>query len=162
MAVCPAGEDGIGPFLDDRKHFLAQAVKPLQDKVETIYVVPSSDAESHVEKKFPHKTIKGVGNGLRPGSVAGFLLPVKRGPPFWKKIFHSMLPDIFQGFTFQYREENLFLSSLKFFHQPAVRPQHQGNPGERKPLTISTHRVAGRYKNAVIKGPGREVAHPAF
>ena len=78
MAVCPAGEDVIGPFLDDRKHFLAQVLKPLQDKVETIYVVPGSDAESHVEKKFPHKTIKGVGNGLRPGSVAGFLesLPI--------------------------------------------------------------------------------------
>ena len=78
MAVCPAGEDVIGPFLDDRKHFLARVVKPLQDKVETIYVVPGSDAESHVEKKFPHKTIKGVGNGLRPGSAAGFLesLPI--------------------------------------------------------------------------------------
>ena len=78
MAVCPAGEEVIGPFLDDRKDFLAQVVKPLQDKVETIYVVPGSDAESHVEKKFPHKTIKGVGNGLRPGSTAGFLesLPI--------------------------------------------------------------------------------------
>ena len=78
MAVCPAGEEVIGPFLDDRKHFLAHVVKPLQDKMETIYVVPGSDAESHVEKKFPHKTIKRVGNGLRPGSVAGFLesLPI--------------------------------------------------------------------------------------
>jgi ferredoxin len=78
MAVCPAGEDVIGPFLDDRKHFLAQVVKSLQDKVETIYVVPGSDAERHVGKKFPHKTIKGVGNGLRPGSAAGFLesLPI--------------------------------------------------------------------------------------
>ena len=78
MAVCPAGEDVIGPFLDDRKHFLTQVVKPLQEKVETIYVVPGSDAESYVQKKFPHKTIKGVGNGLRPGSAASFLesLPI--------------------------------------------------------------------------------------
>ena len=78
MAVCPAGEEVIGPFLDDRKGYLAQVVKPLQDKVETIYVVPGSDAEAHVGKKFPHKTIKGVGNGLRPDSVKGFLeaLPI--------------------------------------------------------------------------------------
>ena len=78
MAVCPAGEAVIGPFLDDRKGFLARVVKPLQEKVETIYVVPGSDAETHVVKKFPHKTIKGVGNGLRPSSVKSFLeaLPI--------------------------------------------------------------------------------------
>ena len=73
MTVCPAGETVIGPFLDDRKGFLARVVKPLQEKVETIYVVPGSDAETHVVKKFPHKTIKGVGNGLRPDSVKSFL-----------------------------------------------------------------------------------------
>ena len=73
MAVCPAGEAVIGPFLDDRKGFLARVVNPLQEKVETIYVVPGSDAETHVVKKFPHKTIKGVGNGLRPDSVKSFL-----------------------------------------------------------------------------------------
>ncbi|MCP4575977.1 MAG: 4Fe-4S ferredoxin [Deltaproteobacteria bacterium] len=78
MAVCPAGETVIGPFLDNRKGFLARVVKPLQEKVETIYVVPGSDAETHVVKKFPHKTIKGVGNGLRPDSVKSFLtaLPI--------------------------------------------------------------------------------------
>lgn len=78
MAVCPAGEDIIGPFLDDRKAFVAKVVKPLQEKAETIYVVPGSDAEGHVRRKFPHKTVKGVGNGLRPSSAAGFLesLPI--------------------------------------------------------------------------------------
>ena len=30
MAVCPAGEDVIGPFLDDRKGFLDEVVDPLQ------------------------------------------------------------------------------------------------------------------------------------
>ncbi len=78
MAVCPAGEAVIGPFLEDRKGFLARVVKPLQDKIETIYVVPGSDAEDYVSKKFPHKAVKGVGNGLRPGSAEGFLqsLPI--------------------------------------------------------------------------------------
>src|SRR5271165_5730122 len=32
MAVCPAGDDVIGPFLADRKEFLAKVVNPLQQK----------------------------------------------------------------------------------------------------------------------------------
>jgi ferredoxin len=73
LAVCPAGEDVIGPFLVDRKGFLQDLVKPLQDKVETVYVVPGSDAESHVARRFPNKRIKQVGNGVRPRSIRGFL-----------------------------------------------------------------------------------------
>ncbi|KOX17419.1 (4Fe-4S)-binding protein [Saccharothrix sp. NRRL B-16348] len=64
MAACPAGEDVIGPFLDDRKAFLATVVKPLQDKEEPVYVVPGSPAETHVRKRFPHKTVREVSNGL--------------------------------------------------------------------------------------------------
>ena len=67
MAVCPAGEEVIGPFLDNRKQYVALAVKPLQDKTENVYVVPGSDAEAHVVQHFPHKSVKRVGNGLRPG-----------------------------------------------------------------------------------------------
>ena len=73
MAVCPAGEDVIGPFLEDRKGFLEEVVDPLQEKQETLYVVPGSDAQAHAAKRFPHKTTKPVGNGLRPGSIRGFL-----------------------------------------------------------------------------------------
>jgi len=73
MSVCPAGEDVIGPFLTDRKEFLKEVVKPLQDKVETIYVVPGSDAEGYVPRRFPHKKAKRVSNGLRPHSIRGFL-----------------------------------------------------------------------------------------
>lgn len=73
LAVCPAGEDVIGPFLTDRKEFLKEVVKPLQDKVETVYVVPGSDAEEYVPRRFPHKTTKQVGNGVRPRSIRGFL-----------------------------------------------------------------------------------------
>ncbi len=73
MAVCPAGDAYIGPYLSDRKHYLKQVVKPLQDKKEMVFVVPRSDAEAHVSKRFPHKEIKLVGNGLRPRSVQNFL-----------------------------------------------------------------------------------------
>lgn len=73
MSVCPAGEDVIGPFLTDRKDFLKEVVKPLQDKVETVYVVPGSDAEAYVTRRFPHKRAKRVGNGLHPRSIRGFL-----------------------------------------------------------------------------------------
>jgi ferredoxin len=73
MAVCPAGEDVIGPFLADRKLYLKEVVNPLQEKSEQIYVVPGSDAEAQVGKRFPHKTVKPVGNGLRPSSIEGFL-----------------------------------------------------------------------------------------
>jgi NAD-dependent dihydropyrimidine dehydrogenase PreA subunit len=73
MAVCPAGEDVIRPFLDDRPGFLSEVVRPLQQKEETIYVVAGSDAEAHVQKRFPTKRTKGVHNGLRARSIAVFL-----------------------------------------------------------------------------------------
>lgn len=73
IAVCPAGEDVIAPFLSDRKAFIQEVVKPLQDKPETIYVVPGSDAESYVARCFPHKTVKRVSSGIRPQSIQGFL-----------------------------------------------------------------------------------------
>jgi Fe-S-cluster-containing hydrogenase component 2 len=73
MAACPAGEDVIAPFLSDRKAFVQEVVKPLQDKAETVYVVPGSDAEIHVARRFPHKTVKRVSSGIRPQSIQGFL-----------------------------------------------------------------------------------------
>jgi len=73
MAACPAGEDVIAPFLSDRKAFVQEVVKPLQDKTETIYVVPGSDAETYVPRRFPHKTVKKVSSGIRPKSIQGFI-----------------------------------------------------------------------------------------
>ncbi|MBZ5536605.1 MAG: SCP2 sterol-binding domain-containing protein [Acidobacteriia bacterium] len=81
MAVCPAGEDVIGPFLQERSEFLKEVVKPLQDKKETVYVVPRSDAETYVARHFPHKKVKRVHNGLRARSIEAFL---------------ERLPDTFQ------------------------------------------------------------------
>jgi ferredoxin/putative sterol carrier protein len=73
MAVCPAGEDVIGPYLADRKRHLIEVVKPLQEKPETVYVVPGSDAEVHVRKRFKNKQVKHVGSGARPNNVRSFL-----------------------------------------------------------------------------------------
>jgi len=73
LSACPAGEDVISPWLDDRKRHLDEVVKPLQQKVEPIYVAPGTDAEEHVAKRFPHKRIRRVGSGLRPRTARGFL-----------------------------------------------------------------------------------------
>jgi Fe-S-cluster-containing hydrogenase component 2 len=69
LAVCPAGEEVIGPYLTDKPKHLRKVVRPLQEKEETVYVVPGSDVEAHVARRFPNKTTKRVGNGLRPGSI---------------------------------------------------------------------------------------------
>ena len=73
LAVCPAGEDVIHPWLNDRKTFTEENVRPLQDKVEDIYVVPGSDAESYTARRFPHKQLRQVRGSLQPGSVDSFL-----------------------------------------------------------------------------------------
>jgi Fe-S-cluster-containing hydrogenase component 2 len=74
MAVCPAGEDVIAPFLTNRKQFLDDVVRPLQNKPETVYVVPNSDAEEFVARRFPHKSTKRVSNGLAgQGTIRSFL-----------------------------------------------------------------------------------------
>jgi hypothetical protein len=73
MAVCPAGEEQIGPYLEDRKNYMTTLVKPLQGRREAVYVVPGSDAEEHTRKRFSEKTVKPVGNGLRANSVGNFL-----------------------------------------------------------------------------------------
>src|SRR5882757_1348281 len=74
VSVCPAGEDVLGPYLDSRKTHLAEVVKPLQNKPETIHVVGGSDAEAHVAHRFPHKRTKRVGNGLRARTVDAFMV----------------------------------------------------------------------------------------
>lgn len=74
MAVCPAGDDVIAPFLTDRSQYLQDVVRPLQNKEETVYVVPKSDAEEYVARRFPHKHVKRVGNSLnRLRTIAALL-----------------------------------------------------------------------------------------
>lgn len=73
MAVCPAGEDVLGPYLASKKEFVDEVVRPLQAKEEALYVVPGSDAEAHARKRYPHKTIRHVRGSLRPRNLRAFL-----------------------------------------------------------------------------------------
>ncbi len=73
MAVCPAGDEVVGDLLEDRKKYTETVVRPLQMNDEMIFVVPGSDAEAYTAKRYPHKKIKRVSNGLRPHSVKNFL-----------------------------------------------------------------------------------------
>jgi epoxyqueuosine reductase QueG len=70
LAVCPAGEDVIGPFLNDRKEYVRDVLRPFQQKPEVVYVAEGSNAEHHVRKRFPHKTARHITNAFRsPDSV---------------------------------------------------------------------------------------------
>jgi Fe-S-cluster-containing hydrogenase component 2 len=73
LSVCPAGEDIIGRYLDDKKGYLTDTVRPLQDKEEPVYVVAGSDAEAHVNRRFPHKSPRRVNGSIAPRSIDGFL-----------------------------------------------------------------------------------------
>ncbi|HLH53505.1 MAG TPA: SCP2 sterol-binding domain-containing protein [Verrucomicrobiae bacterium] len=73
MAVCPAGEDVLGFYQRSKKDFTAEVVKPLQEKVEPLYVIPGSDAEAHAKKRYPHKTLQHVRNSLRPRNLKTLL-----------------------------------------------------------------------------------------
>ena len=73
LAVCPAGDDVIGAFLNRRKEHIQTVVRPLQEKSETLYVLPDSDAEKYAARKWKNKRVKRVSNGLRPESIGGLL-----------------------------------------------------------------------------------------
>lgn len=96
IAVCPAGEDVIGPYAASKGRHLQAVAKPLMDRAETIYVVPGSDAEAHVRKRFPHKTVQHVRSSLRPNDAPSFFrampLTFQRGPAKgWTATFHFQL-----------------------------------------------------------------------
>ncbi len=102
MAVCPAGEDVIAPFLTDRKQYLQTIVQPLQKKAETVYVIPNSDAEEYVARRFPHKKAKRVSNGIAgEGAIRGFL----RGLPLVFQRGKSEGLNATYHFTFTGQEE---------------------------------------------------------
>jgi heterodisulfide reductase subunit C len=58
MSVCPAGQDLLGPYLDNRKEYVRSVVKPLQERKENVYVLPGNDQATAVSKKFPNKTVR--------------------------------------------------------------------------------------------------------
>ncbi|MBV1862350.1 MAG: SCP2 sterol-binding domain-containing protein, partial [Nannocystaceae bacterium] len=72
MAVCPAGEDVLAPYLDSKKAWKQDVLDPLVRKEETLYVLRNSDARDHAQRRFPHKPTKVVHSNIRPTSVWGF------------------------------------------------------------------------------------------
>ena len=77
IAVCPAGEDVIGPYLASKAAFKRDVLKPLTDKIEPLYVESGSDAEIYAGKRFPHKPLRRVASGLRPNNIESFLLGIR-------------------------------------------------------------------------------------
>jgi len=61
MSVCPAGEDVIGSYIEDKKGYVSTVVKPLKDREEPVYILSGAEDESTVSKRFPHKILKQVG-----------------------------------------------------------------------------------------------------
>lgn len=123
LAVCPAGEDVIGPFLTNRKAHLDEIVRPLQEKEETVYVTRNSDAEEHVAKRFPHKKIKHVGNSLRPNTIEVFLNGMRN---VFQPGKSAGLNATFH-FTFTGREQRLATVVIKD-HKLRVEEGHVGRP----------------------------------
>jgi ferredoxin len=126
LAVCPAGEDVIGPYLTDKARHLQDTVRPIQEKEETVYVTPGSDAEGYVARRFPRKKVKHVGNGLRPRSIQGFLtsLPLV----FQRKQSHGL--DATYHFTFTGAEESRATVVIRD-KAVEVREGHVGTAGLR-------------------------------
>ncbi len=48
-------------------------MRPLQEKEETVYVVAGSDAEAYARKRLTNKTVKRVGNAMRPRTIEAML-----------------------------------------------------------------------------------------
>lgn len=102
MAVCPAGDDVISPYLASKKDFSNDVLRPLQEKHEPVYVVPGSDAEAHVRKRYPHKTVRPANNSLRPRSIPAFL----QGMPLTFQRHAAGDLDATYHFTFTGRESS--------------------------------------------------------
>jgi hypothetical protein len=93
LAVCPAGEHLIGPYLRSRAEHVRTVVKPLLDREEPVYAVAGSDAEAHARKRFPHKKLRLVRSSLRPSSARAMFrslpLTFQRGPAKgWRAAYH--------------------------------------------------------------------------
>lgn len=78
IAVCPAGDDVIGPYRADKGAHKQTVLAPLTQKSETVYVSKGSDAADHVARRFPHKSIRWV----RPAGRATSRLPVRHVAQF--------------------------------------------------------------------------------
>ncbi|MBF6173780.1 SCP2 sterol-binding domain-containing protein [Nocardia blacklockiae] len=123
MSVCPAGEDVIGTYLDNRRNHLEQVVRPLQNKAETVFVVRGSDAEQYVAQRFPAKRTKLVGRGLRPTSIGRFVA----GLPLLFQRERSRGLDATYHFTFTGAEQRRITVTIRD-RTLEISDGHQGDP----------------------------------
>ena len=79
IAACPAGSDVIGPYLESKGRFRDEIVRPLQTKVEPIYVARGSDAADYVAKRYPHKTARLIRSSARATDIQTFLMGMRLG-----------------------------------------------------------------------------------
>lgn len=71
MAVCPAGEDLVGRYRQNKKLHVETILKPLKDRKEPVYVTAGSKAEAKA-KSNPNKEVRIVtGLGRIPPRTAG-------------------------------------------------------------------------------------------
>jgi alkyl sulfatase BDS1-like metallo-beta-lactamase superfamily hydrolase len=86
-----------------------------------VYVIPGSDAEEHVARRFPHKKVKRVGSGLRPPSIQRFL----SGLPLAFQPGKAANLNAVYHFTFTGNEQKLATVSIRN-GTLQVQDDHQG------------------------------------
>ena len=77
MAVCPAGEGVMAPYVASKKEFAEEFLRPLQRKAENLYVIRGSDAETYARQKYPNKPLRYVAGALRPRTIRSFLQGIR-------------------------------------------------------------------------------------
>ncbi len=75
QAVCPAGEDVIGPYMADRAAWRNDVVVPLLRKKENVYVTSGSRAE-HIARRNPDKRVRYFDFRPQLSSPANFRLGI--------------------------------------------------------------------------------------
>lgn len=111
IAVCPAGDDIIGQFNNDKKTFLTQVVDPLKNKEETIFASNNSDVTDYVKKRFPNKKVKIFGPTIRVRDIEGFL----RGSQLTFQ--KGKAKDLSATYHFLFRGENEKKATIKINNQ---------------------------------------------
>lgn len=76
QAVCPAGDDIIGPYMEDRVAWRREIVQPLKDKKEPVYVSSGSRAE-HVALRNPNKRLRYVDYQVDVSTPANFVIGLR-------------------------------------------------------------------------------------
>jgi epoxyqueuosine reductase len=72
MAVCPAGTDVIGPYLRDRRGYVATYLRPLRNRPEPVYVQSGTRAE-RVAARNPAKQVRYIDYKVGLASVDNIL-----------------------------------------------------------------------------------------